>query len=421
MENKKLQDEIQKKFLIRKINKPIKPVTAGNINSTYRVEAEGANYLLQKINTYVFTKPEEVMQNIRRVSRWHEKKVLEEGGNPEREILYPINTLDGTRYLIDDKGQYWRMYRWIEGAKTYNSIGEAKKIDNIDERVIFKKVGMAFGKFEKRFADYPTKDPKMELHETIQDFHNTPKRFSDFELAIEADRIGRIVAVKDDEHHPLNEAIKKIKSYKKEMRLLELGKLSGKLPIRVIHGDPKINNIMIDEETGDPICIIDLDTVGLDTALGDYGDAIRSGANKAGEEPEDINEAVMDMELFKAFNEGYLEETLLVDENEEINNDPKKGLTKLEIALLYKAPKILTLELAMRFITDYINGDEYFKLKDNQSEDFNLKRGLVQLHLAEDMNAKEVEMREIINTIINEKNKKLKTDKKGHEDNKCER
>lgn len=384
--NEELLKNIESTFLIRKIEQ-VTPVTAGNINSTYRVEAKDENYILQKINKSVFTKPEEIMQNIRRVSRFLEKKVLLEGGDPKREVLHPIDTLDGTKFLIDDKSDYWRMYDWIEGARTYN---------NIDSSDIFYKVGKAFGKFQKRLADFETEN----LHEAIPDFHNTPKRYTDFKLAILADKAGRLQAIKGQNNHPLKLAIDKIISYENELNLLEVKKLSGELPIRVTHNDTKINNIMIDEETGEAICVIDLDTVGPDTALVDYGDAIRSGANKAGEEPEDISSAVMDMNLFEAYTRGYLEETLVVTNDGKIGNNPKKGLTRNEVEMLHKSPKILTLELSMRFITDYLNGDEYFKLKEGQSEDFNLKRGLVQLNLAEDINNKENEMKAKIGSIV---------------------
>lgn len=391
-----LLNKVEDTFLIRKI-KSMKPITAGNINSTYRVEADGATYILQRINKNVFTKPEEIMQNIRRVSRFLEKKVLYEGGNPLREVLHPIDTLDGSRFFIDANGDYWRMYDCIEGARTY---------DNIDNKEIFCEVGRAFGKFQKRLADYPAEN----LHEAIQDFHNTPKRYTDFELAVLADKAGRLKAIQGQRNHPLKLAIDKILASKEEIRLLELSKLSGELPIRVTHNDTKINNVMIDNESGKAICVIDLDTVGPDTALVDFGDAIRSGANPAGEEPENIEDAKMNIELFEAYTRGYLSETLVINEAGKVNTDPEVGLTQNEIALLHKAPKILTLELAMRFLGDYLNGDEYFRLKEGQPEDLNFKRGLVQLHLAEDMISKENEMQDVIETIIEEKRKeKLKT------------
>jgi len=384
--NKEILKQVEDTFLIRKI-KATNSISTGNINSTYKIEAEGANYILQRINKNVFTKPEEVMQNIRRVSRFLEKKVLYEGGNPTKEVLHPIDTLDGSRFFVDENGDYWRMYDCIEGARTY---------DNIDNPDIFYKVGGAFGRFQKRLADYPAEN----LHEAIPDFHNTPKRYTDFELAVLADKAGRLQAIKGQKNHPLKLAIDKILASKDEIRLLELGKLSGELPIRVTHNDTKINNVMIDDATGEAICVIDLDTVGPDTALVDFGDAIRSGANPAGEEPENIEDANMDIELFEAYTKGYLDETLVIEKNGKVNTDPKAGLTQNEIALLHKAPKILTLELAMRFLGDYLNGDEYFRLRPGQPEDLNLKRGLVQLHLAEDMISKEDKMKDIVDGVV---------------------
>ena len=391
--NKFLQD-VQEHFLIRKI-KDYEPISTGNINSTYMINADGARYILQKINKSVFTKPEEIMQNIRRVNRFLERKVLQEGGNPKREVLHPIDTLDGSRFLVDEHGEYWRMYDCIEGASTH---------DTLDSPETFYKVGQAFGIFHKRLMDYPANS----LHEAIPDFHNTPKRFTDFQLAILADKAGRLRAIAGQRNNPLKLAIDKILAAENELRLLELGKISGKLAIRVTHNDTKLNNVMIDDETGEPICVIDLDTVGPDTILADFGDAIRSGANKAGEETANISDAVMDMELFKNFTSGYLDKTLVITKAGEINEDPKKGLTKNEIELMHKAPRIFTLELAMRFLGDYLNGDEYFKLKQGQPVDHNLQRGLVQLHLADDMLTKESEMKEFIDTYIAEKEKEVK-------------
>ena len=376
---------VQKEFLIPKI-KTIKPITAGNINSTYRVECNGSNYILQKINKNVFKKPKEVIQNIKSVSRYLKKKVLEEEGDPAREVLQLVDTLHGTGFIEDWKGEYWRMYDWIEGAKTY---------DYIDNPETFEKVGRAFGRFQKRLADFPTGN----LYKAIPDFHNTPKRFSDFKHAILLDKAGRLAAIEGQEEHPLKIAINKVLAAEDEIGLLEDRKASGELPIRVTHNDTKISNVMIDENTGETICIIDLDTVGPDTALVDFGDAIRSGANPAGEEPENIEDAHIDLELFEAYTIGYLEETLVINEEGKLNTDSKKGLIDNEIKLLHKAPRILTLELVMRFIGDYLNGDEYFKLKEGQPEDLNLRRGLVQLHLAEDMNTKEDKMKSMVNFI----------------------
>ena len=400
---KELLNKVEETFLVRKI-KSMKPITTGNINSTYKVEAEGANYILQKINKDVFTRPDEVMQNIRRVNRFLEKKVLHEGGDPDREVLHPIDTLNGSRFLIDENGDYWRMYDWIEDAKTYDNIDMTDKKNAIN---MFYKVGSAFGRFQKRLIDYPAEN----LHEAIPDFHNTPKRYADFKIAVAADKVGRLKEIENQKEHPLNIAVKIIEDSKEELQLLEICKKTGKLPIRVTHNDTKINNIMIDNKTGEAICVIDLDTVGPDTALVDFGDAIRSGGNPAGEEPKNIEDAVMDIELFEAYTEGYLNETLVVTKEGKLNNDAKKGLTKNEVSLLHKAPRILTLELAMRFLGDYINGDEYFKLKEGQSEDINLHRGLVQLHLAEDMKIKEDKMKKIVTSFAKKKLEKARNDR----------
>lgn len=387
--NKQFLEQIEQQFLIRRITNA-SVISAGNVNSTYKIEANGANYILQKINKFVFKKPEEVMQNIRRVSRFLENKVLKEGGNPEREVLHPIGTLDGSRYFVDEQGEYWRMYDLIEGAITY---------DTIESEEMFYKVGQAFGQFQNRLIDYNTGT----LHEAIHNFHNTPKRLTDFKIAIVTDKVGRLEAIKGQKGHPLKKAIDYILNQEDELRTIEVGKLSGKLPIRVTHNDTKINNVMIDKETGEPICVIDLDTIGPDSCLVDFGDAIRSGANRAGEEPENIDDVKLDIDLFKAYTKGYLSQTLVVDKNGNLNKEPQKGLTDFEVELLHKAPPILTLELAMRFLEDYLNGDEYFKLKPNQPEDINLHRGLTQLQLAQDMTAKEDEMKRIIETIVAEK------------------
>lgn len=394
--NKEFLEQVEKEFLIRRIKRAT-VISSGNINSTYRIEGDGANYILQKVNKFVFKKPQEVMQNIRRVSRFLENKVLKEGGNQKREVLHPIGTLDGNRFLIDDNGDYWRMYDLIEGAVTY---------DTVDSEEMFYKVGKAFGKFQNRLVEYNAST----LHEAIPDFHNTPKRFTDFQLAIIADKAGRLQAIKGQNNHPLKKAIDYILSQEDELRIIEVGKISGKLPIRVTHNDTKINNVMIDAETGEPICIIDLDTIGPDSCLVDFGDAIRSGANRAGEEPEQLDDAKLDIDLFRAYSQGYLSQTLAVDGNGQLNQDPKKGLTENEIQLLHKAPKILTLELAMRFLGDYLNGDEYFKLKPNQPADINLRRGLTQMYLAQDMSAKEAEMKSIIDAIVEEKTKTEKSE-----------
>jgi len=393
MDPKFIQD-IQENFCVRTI-KSIKPITTGNINSTYRVEADGENYILQKINSDIFDGLV-VMDNVIGVSEHIENKLSIEGGDTKREVLKPVDTLDQTKVLKDKNHEYWRMFYWIEGAKTYDNIEDAENNDNINGEKLLYQCGKGLGKFYKSLSDYPTD----KLQETIPDFHNTVKRYTDFDLAVKADKVGILKEIGDDKSHSLIVAIEKIRQYEEQINLLELGKRSGKLPVRVTHNDPKINNIMIDVKTKEVLCMIDLDTVGEGLSAYDFGDAIRSAANRAGEEPENIEDAVIDLKLFKAFTEGYLKQTLVVKENGKINNDPRIGLTKEEVAVLHKAPIIITLEQAMRFLGDYINGNEYFKIKEGQPDDINLTRALTQLHLVEDMMQKEQEMQSIVNSLV---------------------
>ena len=219
--------------------------------------------------------------------------------------------------------------------------------------------------------------------------------------------MGMYDGIEGKANSPLREVIDYILSQKEELGILEEGKTLGKLPIRVTHNDTKINNVMIDKKTGEPICVIDLDTTGPDTGLVDFGDAIRSGANKAGEEPENLTDAKLDIDLFKSYAKGYLSQTLVIDSNGNVNQDPQKGLTENEVNLLYKSPKILTMESVIRFIEDYLNGDEYFKIKPNQPKDINLRRGLAQMYLAQDMTAKEEKMKKIIEEIVAEESWKM--------------
>ena len=314
--------------------------------------------------------------------------MLQEDGDPKKEVLHPIDTLDGSSFLVDDAGEYWRMYDYIEGAKTY---------DTTDNPEMFYKVGRAFGKFEQRLIDYPADT----LYEAIPDFHNTPKRFQDFKKAVKENRAGRIDKEAEN-YHELITAINMILGHEADINVLEEAKKTGVLPLRVTHNDTKINNVMIDDATGEPICVIDLDTVGPDTALVDYGDAIRSGANQNGEGAKNISGVEMNMDLFKAYTKGFLDETL-VTANNSINNDRSKGLTQNEIALMYKAPRILTLELAMRYLGDYLNGDVYFRLKPGKPKDYNFHKALVQLKLAQDMETKETEMKEFIDEYVMKK------------------
>jgi len=387
----KVLNQAEKEFIIDDIEEKLtESITTGNINTTLKITTkDGEKYSFQKINKEVFKRPDQVMENIFGIWAYLRQKVKKEHGNPSREVLCPIGTLDGKGFMIDENGNYWRMYDWIKDAITY---------DTIDKSERFKQAGGAFGKFHNRLADYPAE----KLHEAIPDFHNTRKRFENFQYSVLEDKAGRLKAIAGQLDHPLKKAIDYILSCEKELSLLEDGKKTGKLPLRVTHNDTKINNVMFDNKTDEAICVIDLDTVGKGSVLEDVGDALRF-ACKVGEEPDSPKEAIMDEELFEAFIEGYLDETLVITEDGKVNENPKCGLIENEIDLMHKAPRILAMELGMRFIGDYLDGDVYFKRKEGQREDINLHRGLVQLHLAEDMKQKEEEMKEFIESYVQEK------------------
>jgi len=378
--NYKLLENLAEDFLIGDpVN--VKELGNGNINMTYNIfTKDGESYVLQKINKEVFKKPEQVMENIKSVTRYLKKQISVECGDPERETLFPVDTLDGKSFHKDKNGEYWRMYGMIEGARTYSEI---------DNPQMYGKIGAAFGKFQKRMTNYDAS----QLEEAIPDFHNTPKRYKDFLVAVRDDKAGRIEAIKGKNNHSLKQAIDYLISKKEDIEFIKKGIDDGSLPLRVTHNDTKVDNIMVDNETKEPICVIDLDTVGPDSVLVDYGDGIRSGTNKAGEKTYNLEEVYMDNEHFEEYTKGFLGEV-------------KDSLTKKELEGIYKAPRIMTLELGFRFLADYINGDTYFILKEEDPKDLNLQRALVQIKLSQDMEEKEKYMKEYIESIVNVKDER---------------
>lgn len=333
----------------------ITPYGSGHINDTYLVvEKNGSSlnrYILQRMNTSIFTKPEELMENIVGVTSYLKEKILDQGGNPKRETLQLVKTKAGADYFISEAGNYYRMYDFIEDAVTYDAVKEPED---------FYESAVAFGNFQYLLSDYPAET----LHETIPDFHNTEKRFHDLEEAITSDRVGR--------KHLVAPEIAFVQERKDELGiLLELQK-AGKLPLRVTHNDTKLNNIMIDKETGRGICIIDLDTVMPGLSLYDFGDSIRFGANTGAEDETDLSKVSLNLELYRLYRKGYLEGS-------------KGTLTGKEIEMLPVGAKLMTLECGIRFLTDYLNGDTYFKI---HRENHNLDRCRSQFALVADMEKK---------------------------------
>ena len=341
-------------------------ITDGNINTTYKFSAvtDGCakDYLLQKINTFVFKNPDELMLNIVSVTEFLKEKIRKNGGDAERETLTVIKTKDGKSYYRTADGECWRCYIFVPDTYALNSIESTE---------IFYKTGKAFGSFQNMLADFPIDS----LFETIPDFHNTAKRYESLENAIKDDKAKRVDEVKDE--------IEFIRKRKDDTRLLTDLIDKKELPVRVTHNDTKLNNILFDKKTDEGICVIDLDTVMPGLSLYDFGDCVRYGASTAKEDERDLSLVKLDLKLFEAYSGGYL-------------SSVGKTLTKKEKELLPFSVKLLSLELGIRFLTDYLGGDEYFKIN---YPDHNLVRTRVQLKLVEDIESKLPEMEEIIKKV----------------------
>lgn len=335
----------------------------GHINDTYRLTYQTENgkkrYILQRMNRSIFEKPVELMENINGITAWLRKKIIENGGDAERETLTIIESKDHLPYYIDSEAQYWRVYLFIEGATCYDAV------KNDDD---FYQSAIAFGHFQRLLSDYPAET----LHETIIDFHNTPDRFAKFKKAVTEDACGRAASVQEEirfamEREALTHALYDMQ-------------LNGRLPLRVTHNDTKLNNIMIDDATGKAICVIDLDTVMPGLAANDFGDSIRFGASTALEDEQDLSKVSCDLHLFEVYAKGFIEGC-------------SGALTDLEIENLPMGAILMTFECGIRFLTDYLEGDHYFKI---HREDQNLDRCRTQFKLVKDMEEKLPQMKEIV-------------------------
>lgn len=339
----------------------------GHINNTFVLEFDDGlgkikSYLLQLINTNVFKNPDELMENIVGVTEYLRKIVVDNGGDPERECLNVYFTSDGKPYYRDADGNCWRCYNFITGAHSCQSI---------DDPETFANAARAFGKFQCLLADYPSET----LHETIPNFHNTLSRFADFEKAVSDNIAGRADSVRDE----IDFVLARRDDAGVLVKLLE----KGKLPLRVTHNDTKLNNVMFDNETDEGICVIDLDTVMPGLSLYDFGDSIRFGANTAAEDEKDLSKVSLSLPLYREYTAGYL-------------STAGQSLTPTEVEYLPFSAKLMTFECGMRFLTDYLNGDTYFRIAYN---DHNLDRCRTQFRLVEDMERKMEDMKAITQEI----------------------
>ncbi len=339
------------------------PYGSGHINDTFRLtfqtEEKTKRYILQRMNKSIFLKPEELMENIVGVTSWLKKKIIENGGEPERETLNLVPTKDGKAFYVDCDGEYWRAYLFIEGATTY---------DQVEKKEDFYQSAVAFGHFQGLLADYPAET----LHETIVDFHNTVDRFAKFKKAVEEDVCGRAKDVQKE--------IQFVLDREKLAHVLCDMLAEKKIPLRVTHNDTKLNNIMIDDVTGKAICVIDLDTVMPGLAVNDFGDSIRFGASTGAEDEKDLSKVSCDLELFELYTKGFIEGC-------------QGSLTDAELDMLPMGAMTMTFECGMRFLTDYLEGDHYFKV---HREGHNLDRCRTQFKLVKDMEEKEEKMKEIV-------------------------
>ncbi len=338
---------------------------SGHINSTYIVSTDkGARYVLQRVNTAVFKNPDELMSNIAGVTDFIRKKLEAEGKDSKRGTLLFHRFEDGKYYFADKTGNAWRLYDYIDGARTYMKA---------EREGLFYNCAKAFGEFQNMLSDYPAD----KLYETIPNFHNTESRLEDFKKAVSEDRAGRAKEVKEEIDFILSRS--KLCSYVTSR--IE----NGTLPLRVTHNDTKLSNILIDDETFDGICVIDLDTVMPGSVLYDFGDSIRFGACSTEEDEPDTSKVYIKLELFDEFTRGFLDGLA-------------SSLTKEEISALPYGALIITLETGMRFLGDYLNGDVYFAV---HRDGHNLDRARVQLAMVADMEKHFDEMKEIVKKYAN--------------------
>ena len=324
----------------------------GHINDTFCVlcqpqEGDCIRFILQGLSMAAFPRQDELMENFIGITSHLRKKIIANGGDPLRETLSLVKTKDGKDYYTDGTGKAWRLTPFIENTDCYQSATPE----------LFEASARAFGRFQWLLNDYPAET----LHESIVNFHNTEDRFAKFEAALAADKLGRAKEVEAE--------VKFVMDRKADCSVALQALRDGKLPLRVTHNDTKLNNILIDRETGEGICVIDLDTTMPGLAINDFGDSIRFGANHSKEDEKDLSKVNFDIELYEVYTRGFLE-------------GARGGLTATELEYLPWGAKLMTLECGIRFLTDYLDGDHYFRIHYPEQ---NLDRTRTQFKLVYDM------------------------------------
>lgn len=344
----------------------IQPYGGGHINTTYLVETTGADsYIFQRVSPVAFKHPEQVMANIEGVTKFVGARIAENGGDPRRETLTIVPAKDGKSCYYDDEGCCWRLFLFVNDTICYNLP---------ENENVFREAGRAFGAFGTALADYPVET----LYETIPAFHDTVSRVGKLRAAIEADAVGRAASVKKEIDFALARA------ERAGSLLAQLAE--GRIPLRVTHNDTKLNNVLIDAPTGRGLCVIDLDTVMPGLSAYDFGDALRFGANTAVEDETDLTKVHFSMPMYRAWCEGYM-----ASAGEAMGAD--------EIMSLPLGAWMMTYEVGIRFLTDYLDGDKYFHVK---HPEHNIERCRNQFALLADMESHEDEMNAFIRRWIKE-------------------
>ena len=331
----------------------------GHINDTFCVCCKDCRFILQRISSAAFPHPEELMENMAGITAFLRRKIAAAGGDPDRETLTLLPTTTGADFYTDNNGKVWRLVAFIEDTTCPQTATPE----------LFEAAGYSFGHFQRMLEGYPVET----LHETIARFHDTEDRYAKFEAVLAADPMGRAAGVAEE--------IAFAQSHKADCSVAMQALREGKLPLRVTHNDTKLNNILFDEATGKGLCVIDLDTTMPGLSINDFGDSIRFGASTAAEDETDLSKVNFSLELYEMFTRGFLK-------------GADGALTDAELDYMPWGAKLMTLECGIRFLTDYLDGDHYFRIA---HPNHNLDRCRTQFKLVAEMEKVFDQMHAIVN------------------------
>lgn len=337
---------------------------SGHVNDTFRVvtdlEDRAHNvFILQRINEVAFHHPDEVMANVVGITEYLGEKIRQAGGDRSREALEVIRPRSGDLFYTDSEGGAWRVFPFVTDIDCY---------DSAETPELFEASARAFGRFQHMLDGYPAET----LYETIPHFHDTEDRLSKLKEAIASDKLGRVAECADEIRFAI--------AHEADCSVALQALRDGILPLRVTHNDTKLNNVLIDRTTGEGMCIVDLDTTMPGLSINDFGDSIRFGANHSAEDEKDLSKVNFDIDLFEAYTRGFLD-------------GAAGSLTQAELDYLPWGAKLMTLECGIRFLTDYLVGDEYFQISRPEQ---NLDRCRTQFKLVRDMESQFREMQLIV-------------------------